>query len=292
MRISKGEKAFYICNTAFLVLMAVVCIMPMVHIFAISLSSNTLVTKGEVFFWPKDFTLRAYEYIVSNSLFWGSFRISVVRLVLGVALQVLVTLLAAYPLSKTDARFRGRTFWAWFVFIPMLFSGGVIPWYLVISRLGMTGSIWALILPCAVSPFYVLLMLNFFRGLPSEIEEAALIDGAGQYRILFQIYLPLSLPSIATIAVYSLLGHWNSWFDGLLLMNRPQEYPLMTYLQAMVVNIDRMNLSEQEIIRIAQLGERTNRAAQVFVANVPIMIVYPIFQKYFTKGLTIGAVKG
>lgn len=292
MRISKGEKAFYICNTAFLVLMAVVCIMPMVHIFAISLSSNTLVTKGEVFFWPKDFTLRAYEYIVSNSLFWGSFRISVVRLVLGVALQVLVTLLAAYPLSKTDARFRGRTFWAWFVFIPMLFSGGVIPWYLVISRLGMTGSIWALILPCAVSPFYVLLMLNFFRGLPSEIEEAALIDGAGQYRILFQIYLPLSLPSIATIAVYSLLGHWNSWFDGLLLMNRPQEYPLMTYLQAMVVNIDRMNLSEQEIIRIAQLGERTNRAAQVFVATVPIMIVYPIFQKYFTKGLTIGAVKG
>lgn len=289
---SRGEKVFLRINTCLLIILAAVCVLPMLHILAVSFSNNTSVTRGDVYFWPKDFTIVAYEYILENKVFWRSFLNSIVRVLTGVPLQIACTVLAAYPLSKSSSRFPQRTFWAWFIFIPMLFSGGIIPWFLTINALGIRGTLWALILPSAVSTFYVLLMLNFFRGIPGELEESALIDGAGQFRILLQIYLPLSLPSLATIAVYSILGVWNSWFDGLILMNRPQEYPLMTYLQAMVVNLDRNNLTEQEIVRLAQLGERTNRAAQVFLGTLPILVTYPMFQKYFTKGLTIGAVKG
>ena len=174
----------------------------------------------------------------------------------------------------------------------MLVNGGLIPTYMTISSLKLLGSIWALILPSTIVTFYVILMLNFFRGIPGEIEEAALIDGAGQWRILFGIYLPLSLPSLATIAVYCSLAQWNEWFNGIIYMNDPSQYPLMSYLQIAVLNINLEDLTAEEAAKLSQIGTQTYKAAQLFVAAIPMVCVYPFLQKYFTKGLTLGSVKG
>jgi putative aldouronate transport system permease protein len=292
MKPTVGERIFYACNTVFLIAVALLCIAPMVHILAVSFSANDMVTSGQVTFWPKQFTLIAYEYILENKLFWRGMWNSFVRIVIGVSLNLLLVVLAAYPLSKEKHHFRFRTVYAWIFFITMIFGGGLIPWYMVIKELNLLNTIWALVLPGAVPIFLVLIMLNFFRGLPAELEEAALIDGCGHWRMLFQIFVPLSKPALATIAVHAILGQWNSWFDGLILMNEPNKYPLITYLQTAVVNIDYDNLTDAEIQRFALLGERSNKAAQIFLGSLPVILCYPFLQKYFTKGLVLGSVKG
>jgi putative aldouronate transport system permease protein len=229
---------------------------------------------------------------MANKLFWYALLNSIKRIVLGVGLNILCTILVAYPLSKDSRKFKMRNLWAWFFFIPMIFSGGIIPWFILIKELKLINSIWALVLPGAVSPFYIVVLLNFFRGIPAELEEAAIIDGCGYWRILFQIYLPLSLPAIATIAVFAILAHWNSWFDGLILMSEPKNYPLITYLQTAVININYERLTEEEIRRLALLGGSSYKAAQLFAGSLPVILSYPFLQRYFIKGLTLGSIKG
>lgn len=292
MKATKGEKVFYVVNTVFLIVVALLCVLPLVHIFAVSLSSSTAVTMGRVTFWPVDFNTTAYTYILENSMFWRSMGTSVVRVLLGVAVNLLFTVISAYPLSKSNQKFTGRTFYAWLFFIPMVLNGGLMPTFFLIKELKLLNSIWALILPGAVPVFYVLILLNFYRTLPEELEEAAIVDGAGQWRILFQIILPLSLPSLATISVYSILAHWNSWFDGMIYMNTPIKYPLMTYLQTTVLQIDLSKLTPEEAKRMATLGSRSFKSAQIFLACVPVLFTYPFFQKYFVKGMVVGSVKG
>ncbi len=292
MLISRGEKIFNVINSIFLILVALLCLAPMVYMLAVSLSDNAQVVAGNVSFWPKNFTLSSYQYLLGLSSFWNSMLISVERVVISLVFTLVFTALTAYPLSKSSTKFLGRTFFAWYFFIPMLINGGLIPTYLTISSLKLLGTIWALILPSTVVTFYVILMLNFFRGIPGEIEEAALIDGAGQWRILFGIYLPLSLPSLATIAVYCSLGQWNEWFNGIIYMNDPSQYPLMSYLQIAVLNVNLDELSPEEAAKLSQIGTQTYKAAQLFVAAIPMICVYPFLQKYFTKGLTLGSVKG
>lgn len=292
MRATRGERVFYFINTVFLISVAIICLAPLIHIFAISLSANEMVTSGKVTFWPKKFTMVGYEYILENKLFWKGMYNSLIRVVLGLAVNLLFTVLAAYPLSKETSRFKQRTFYAWIFFIPMIFGGGLIPTFILVKDLKLMNSIWALILPGAVPIFYILLMLNFFRGLPNEMEEAALIDGASQWRILFTIYIPLSLPALATICVYAILGHWNSWFDGLIYLNDPNKYPVMTYLQTAVISIDFNKLTPEEIQKLSVLGDKTYKAAQIFLGSFPVLVTYPFFQKYFTKGLVLGSVKG
>jgi len=292
MKATRGEKIFYAVNSVFLVLVAFLCLMPLVHIFAISLSSNTAVTTGRVTFWPVDFSATAYTYILENSMFWTSMGTSVVRVVLGLAVNLLLTVTCAYPLSKSNQRFRARTVYAWFFFIPMILNGGLVPTFFLVKEMKLLNSIWALILPSAVPVFYILIMLNFYRTLPEELEEAAIVDGAGQWKILTKIILPLSLPSLATISVYSILAHWNSWFDGMIYMNTPLKYPLMTYLQTTVLQIDLSKLTPEEAQRMATLGSRSFKSAQIFLACVPVLFTYPFFQKYFVKGMVLGSVKG
>ena len=292
MKYTRGEKIFYHFNTLFLVMLAIFCLAPLVHVMAISFSANEMVVTGHVLFWPLKFTAGAYEYLLNNSLFWKGLTNSIVRVVLGIAMNLFLTLLAAYPLSKETSRFRQRTVYAWYFFIPMILSGGLIPTFILVNEVHLIDSIWALILPGAVPIFYVLLLLNFFRGLPAEIEEAALIDGANQWTILFGIMVPLSLPALATITVYAILGHWNSWFDGLIYMSDPNHYPLMTYLQTAVLQKDMTNMTQEEIEKLTILGDRTYKAAQIFLGSLPVIITYPFFQKYFTKGLVLGSVKG
>lgn len=168
----------------------------------------------------------------------------------------------------------------------------MIPWYMVIRQFGLLDSIWALILPGAVPVFSVILLLNFFREVPKELAEAAFIDGAGHWRTLLTIYVPLSKPALATLLLFSLVTNWNNWFDGLILMNNPDNYPLQTYIQTIAVQRSFSMMTREEIQQMAAISDRTLRSAQIFLGSLPIVVVYPFLQKYFVKGIVLGGVKG
>ncbi|MCU6712049.1 carbohydrate ABC transporter permease [Paenibacillus sp. J5C_2022] len=288
---SLGHRVFTMFNYTFLTVLAFSCIFPIIHLLAVSFSSASAVASGEVALLPVDFTVVSYLYVFGNSEFWQAFLVSVERVLLGMVINMLLTVLLAYPLSKEVQQFRWRTIYAWFFVFTMLFSGGLIPWYMVINELGLLDSIWALVMPAAVPVFNVILMLNFFRGLPKELDESAKIDGAGHWTIMWRIVLPLSLPSLATVLLFTIVGHWNSWFDGLILMNDPGNYPLQSYLRTVVVESDVQFMSDMDIEMQLLLSDRTNRATQVFIAMLPILAVYPLLQRFFVKGIVLGSVK-
>ncbi|MBY0219056.1 carbohydrate ABC transporter permease [Paenibacillus illinoisensis] len=292
---SRAYRWFLGFNYVILTILALLCLFPIVNILAISFSSSDAVKAGNVTFWPVDFTLSSYKYILENQQFLHSFGTSLLRVVLGVGTNLIFTILVAFPLSKEASRFRSRTFYAWIFVFTMLFSGGLIPGYLVVKEAGLLDSIWALILPGAVPIFNVLLMLNFFRGLPKELEEASWMDGAGHFRTLWSIYLPISLPSIATITLFAMVGHWNAWFDGMIYMKSPEHYPLATYLQSMLQQVtmiqsEMMTLEDATLLN--QVSDRTTQASQIFLSVIPILLVYPFLQRYFVHGLVVGSVKG
>lgn len=291
-KISVPRRVFLVFNYCFLILLGLSCLLPLLHVLALSFSSSAAATAGQVGLWPVDFTLSSYEYVARKPEFWRATGISILRVIIGVPLQMLVTILVAYPLSKEEDRLSGRSIYLWFFVITMLFSGGMVPTYLTIDMLGLIDSFWVLILPTLVPIFNVILLLNFFRGLPKEIEEAAQIDGASYWTCLWRIFVPLSKPALATLILFSAVGHWNSWFDGLIYMNKTTNYPLQSYLQTVVVQKDMTMITSAEFASLKEVSDRTNKAAQVFLAMIPIVCVYPFLQKYFTKGIVMGSVKG
>jgi len=292
MLIPKSERIARVVITIFLILLACLCVLPMIYELAVSFSTESFVATGQVTFWPVGFTTVSYSYLMNYGSFWRSMLISFERVGLQWVLCMVITTLTAYPLSRTNRQLFGRTALAWFFFIPMIFNGGLIPSYMVISTLGLLGSIWSLVLPNVVVTFYVLLLMNFIRSLPAEMEEAAMIDGASPMAILIRIILPVMVPCLATITVYSTLATWNEWFHGIIYMNNPAQYPLMSYLRSTVLISNLENLSPQEQERLANIGNKTYQAAQLFIASVPMLVIYPFLQKYFTKGLVLGSVKG
>ncbi len=288
----KKLSAFTVVNSCFLGLAALLCIIPLIHILAVSFSSSAAAGAGKVVLWPVEFSLNSYAYVAKRGAFWHSMLVSFQRLAIGGSINLVLTILCAYPLSKERSEFRFRTFYAWAFFVTMLFSGGLIPWYTVIRQAGLLDSIWALVLPGAVPVFSVILLLNFFREVPKELSEAAFIDGAGHWITLWKLYVPVSKPALATITLFSLVGHWNSWFDGLILMNDANNYPLQSYIQTIVVQRSYSMLSRQEISELATVSDRTLRSSQIFLGSLPIILVYPFLQKYFVKGIVLGGVKG
>ncbi|MGL6175247.1 MAG: carbohydrate ABC transporter permease [Cellulosilyticaceae bacterium] len=291
-KIGLSRRIFLIINTIILILLALTCFLPLLHVLAISFSSSAAATSGQVGLWPVDFTLGSYEYVARKPEFWRAASISVLRVVVGVPFQMLITILVAYPLSKEEGKLMGRKVYLWYFVVTMLFSGGLIPTYLTIDALGLIDSFWALILPGAVPIFNIILLLNFFRNLPNEIDEAAQIDGANYWICLWKIFVPLSKPALATLVLFSAVGHWNSWFDGLIYMNKTTNYPLQSYLQTVVVAKDMSMITSAEFASLKEVSDRTNKAAQVFLAMIPIICIYPFLQKYFTKGIVLGSVKG
>ncbi|WP_309119977.1 carbohydrate ABC transporter permease [Paenibacillus sp.] len=290
-RLSVGRRVFTIFNYTFLVVLSLLCVVPLVHVFALSLSSNAAATAGMVKLWPVEFTLKSYEFVLNRPEFVRSLWVTIQRVAIGLPLNLLLTVLIAYPLSKESAKFKPRTAYVWFFVFTMLFHGGLIPSYMTIRSTGLLDSIWALILPGAVPVFNVVLLLNFFRGLPKELEEASFMDGAGHMRTLAQIYLPLSLPALATIALFTTVGHWNSWFDGLIYMNSPERYPLQSYLQTVIAQRDMTLASSTDLELLAEVSDRTVKAAQIFMGALPILMVYPFLQRFFMKGIVLGSVK-
>jgi putative aldouronate transport system permease protein len=279
-------------NLVVLALLALLCLFPILHILALSFSSATAAASGRVTIWPVDFTTQSYQFVLENAAFGKSFLISLLRVLVGTPVNMILTILVAYPLSRSRREFRSRDVFAWFFLITILFSGGLIPWYMVIRQTGLIDNFWGLIIPGALPVFNVILLANSFRSIPKELEEAATMDGAGHWSILFKILLPMSLPVLATVTLFVMVGHWNAWFDGLILMNSPDKYPLQSYLQTVVVNPDPRMLTERDLALLKIISNRTTRAAQIFIAMVPILVVYPFLQRYFTTGIKLGSVKG
>jgi len=287
---SRGYTVFTFSNTIFLTLLSLVCVLPLIHVLALSFSSRAAATANIVNFWPVGFTTDAYVKTLGNSMFLKSLWIGAERTVLGTVLSMVVVTMAAYSLSKSNYKFKGRQIYIWVFVFTMLFSGGLIPSYILISKLHLIDTIWALVLPPAVSVWNMILMLNFFRTIPEDLEEAAFIDGAGHLRVLWSVYLPVSMPSIATLSLFTMVFHWNSWFDGMIYMSNPDGYPLATYLHSMIVsdNLSRIGVT---LDSIENFSNRTIKAAQIFIGALPILIVYPFLQKYFVKGIVLGSVK-
>ena len=281
-----------VINGAILLLLAVVCIVPVLNVLMISLSSKIAVAQGRVSVWPVDFTLVNYQYLLENVRFWNAMLNSVIRIALGASINMFLILITAYPLAKTDKLFPSRLKYVVFFLITMLFHAGLIPTFFAVKYTGLMNTIWALIIPTAVNVFNVILMMNFFRNLPTEMEEAAYIDGASHWQTLFRIYIPTSLPAIATIGLFTVVHHWNEWFWAIIYMNDPDQYPMQTYLRSVMINTGLTVEDSGDLDILKRLSRRTVTSAQVFVAMIPILLVYPFLQRYFTKGLVLGAVKG
>jgi multiple sugar transport system permease protein/putative aldouronate transport system permease protein len=277
--------------TIILVILALSTILPLWYTLCVSLSDKSAAAAGLVTLWPVGFNLTSYQSIVGDAQFFNSFWNSIQRVGLGTAAELAATLLIAYPLSKSTQQFPPRNIIMWFLIFAWLFSGGLIPWYQTMKSIGMINNIWGLVLGNSLPIFNVIVAVNFYRNLPKEIEEAAMIDGAGPWQIFLQIYLPLSKPMIATIALFSMVYHWNDFFNGLVLSTRQAFYPLQTYIQQQIVVINTATLTQDQIQMLNEISNQTLDAAKIFIAMIPILLIYPFLQRYFITGFTLGSVK-
>lgn len=279
---------------AILMIMTISCLIPILNTLAMSFSDKTSAALGEVMFLPVNFTISPYIEIVKEGRFFRAFGVSVVRVILGTAINLLFSIFIAYPLSKDPKEFPFRNIYMWIFVFTMMFNGGLVPTFLVIKDLGLIDTIWALVLPGAVNVFNTILLMNFYKGIPKALEEAARVDGAGPWRILIQIIIPLAKPAIATVTLFCIVNHWNSFFDGKIYINSPEKIPLQTYIQSLTVQISPQamaNMTPDEIVRKLEVSNITFNSAKAFVSMIPILLIYPFLQKYFVTGIVMGAVK-
>lgn len=272
---------------AVMIFTLLVCLVPFIYMLALSLSDAKAIVNGKVSFWPVGLNLKSYEQIVNYPNFFRAYGNTIFYTVAGTAISLTLTTLFAYPLSKDFLR--GQKFFMKMVIVSMFFSGGLIPNYLLIATIGLAGSIWAMLLPFAINQFNLIILVNFFRGLPGEIEEAALIDGLNYFGILGRIILPLSTAGLATVGLYTAVFFWNDWFNGLIYLNTSQ-FPVMLFLRNIVNGTtmvgDAAGFGDKSTIAISI------KSAVIITSTLPIIILYPFLQKYFVKGLTVGSVKG
>ena len=273
---SRGERVFEGINLFILIILGALMLFPFLNLLAKSFSSTTAITTGQVLFLPVDFQLGTYKYVMNESQFWDSLKVSLIITIGGTAGSMLVSCLTAYPLSKTWLY--GRKPLILFFVFTMLFSGGMVPAYLLMRTLNLINTIWVLFIPFLLSVYNMILLKNFFEEIPQEVEESAQLDGASNVRILVSIVLPMSLPAMATIGLFYAVGYWDNYMNGLLYITTPSLRPLQTYLYQVVteaINVDEaLSMDAQEN------------------ACIPIMCVYPFLQKYFVKGMRVGSVKG
>ncbi|MBB6637145.1 carbohydrate ABC transporter permease [Cohnella thailandensis] len=274
-----------------LLLIAFLCLLPIWYTLAVSLSEKSAASAGQVWLWPVGFNFNSYEQIMNDGRFFHSFWISIQRVAIGAAITILVTTLMAYPLSRNARDFRLRNVFMWILVFTLLFNGGLIPWYMTVKALGLYNTIWGLVLGGGVPVFNVILIVNYFRNLPKELDEAALVDGAGPWKMLFSIYVPLAVPVLATVTLFTIVYHWNEFFHGLVLTSGQDNYPLQTFIQQLVVVVDASNMTEDQYKRLNELSNQTLNAAKIFIAMIPVLLVYPFLQRFFIHGITLGSVK-
>jgi len=294
-RKSISRRIFLAFAYAFTTILALSCLLPLVHTVALSLSGKTAAISGTVTFIPIDFTTMAYKAILEDKQYFVSFFVSVMRVISGGLLNMVFTVLMAYPLSKSTRHFPKRNWYMWYMVFTMLFGGGLIPFYILISKLGMMDNFLVLILPSAIPIFNIIVLMNYFRGLPEELSEAARIDGASPWIVLFRIFLPLAIPCLATLALFSMVGHWNNFFDGLIFIESPGKLPLQSYLKMFTIDTNAYttpNMTAEQLQRIKDISSNNFNAAKLVISMIPILAIYPFLQKYFVTGLVVGSVKG
>ncbi len=278
----------------FLLILTFSCLIPILNTLAMSFSDKTSAALGKVYFLPVNFNLSSYIEMLSDNRFFTAFGVSVVRTISGTILNLFFSILMAYPLSKNPREFRFRNIYMWTMVFCMMFNGGIVPTFLVINGLHLIDTMWVLILPGAVNVFNTIILMNFYKGLPPSLEEAARVDGAGAWTILLKVIIPLAKPSIATIALFSAVNHWNAFFDGKIYINTPAKQPLQTYIQSLTIQLSPQqlaNMNPDEIVRKLEVSNITFNSAKAFVSMIPILCIYPFLQKYFVTGIVMGAVK-
>jgi putative aldouronate transport system permease protein len=291
MKYTTGEKVFYGVNYFLLSLAGLICLLPLLNLASVSLSGKDAVLSGFVTFWPVDATTESYKLLFDGTPIVNAFFNNVKITVVGVALSMVFTVFAAYPLSRSW--FYGRRYLTLVIVFTMLFNGGLIPTYLVIKQLGLVDSYGALWLPALVSTYNMLIMRSFFESIPDELVEAARMDGAGEWRVLLRIMLPLSVPMIATIALFYGVHYWNAFFNVLIYMNSADKYNMTVLIQQMIKSqsvLQELNMMNQE--EVSNITPEGIKAAGIMIMVIPMLIVYPLLQRFFVKGVMIGAIKG
>ncbi|GBG10988.1 ABC transporter permease [Paenibacillus sp. MY03] len=290
-RMTIGEKWFQVFAVMFIAGLSVLFVYPFIHVLSISLSTPSEAIRPGLHLFPQEFSLEAYRKAVSSTQIWYGFRNTIFRTVVGTVLSVVVMVMAAYPLSKKYLP--DRRFYTLFIVMTMFFSGGLIPSYMLIKSLGLYDSMLVYIIPSLFVTFSLLILRNFFIGIPQELEDSARMDGANDIRILFSVVLPLSAPIIATITLWSAVRYWNEWFQALIYIQDQTKIVLQIYLRRLVVENQDMEL---RMLMSQQPGQETVtpetvKAAVLMIITGPIIIVYPFLQKYFVKGVMIGSLK-
>ena len=291
LRESLSDRSFYGFSLAFITFMGLACLYPFMNLVAKSFSDNLAVSAGKVLgVWPVGLTLDSYAYVLHSSRFLTSLANTVFITVTGTLINVALTLFVAYAVSRRDMP-GSKTIMLAYIF-TMMFNGGMIPTYLAVSNAGLINSLWALILPNLVSAYHVVLMRNYIDGLPESLVESAMIDGASQMRTLFSIILPLTLPSLVTIALFCAVSYWNVYFNALIYINSREKATLQIYLREVLLSTQNAEMSAGVDELVAGMQSESVQGACVVAASLPIILVYPFLQKYYVKGMTLGAVKG
>lgn len=287
-KVSKSEQILQVIIVLFLLTFSAMCLLPFLNILGSSFATSAEISTRPFILIPKTFTLDAYRYILSTPTIFRSVGVSIVITVLGTFVSMTVTSFMAYALSRKYLH--GRRFFNFLVVFTMFFSGGMIPGFLLVKQLGLIDSIWSLILPGTVSAYNMIIMRNFFQGIPDSLEESAKMDGCSNLGVFFRIILPLSLPSIATISLFYAVAYWNSYSGAILYINTPDKWPIQLLLRQIVIVSSGMNAdaSAVDVVPPAQ----SIKMAVIMISTLPMLIVYPFVQKYFVKGAMVGSVKG
>lgn len=286
-RKTKGDIVFDILNILLMFLICLTTLYPFLYLLAMSFGNSALMGLNLL---PKKLDFSAYRQVLQNTYMFSGFTNTIIKTVIGTALTLLFTISAAYPLSKKN--FPNRNVWTSLVVFTMFFSGGLIPNYLLVSDLGLLNSMWSLILPGLISTYNMIIMRNFFMSLPDSLEEAAKIDGANDIRILRSIIIPVSLPIIATIALWTVVGHWNAWFDSMIYIKSANKQVLKLILRRIVIEGTSQLMDLNGSVDAGRASPENIKAASIIVATLPILIAYPFLQKYFVKGVMVGSLKG
>lgn len=272
-----------------LVLFAVLTFLPFYYVMMASVSDSNLIREGELLLFPRGFNLDAYALMVQNPGFWSAFLVTVTRTVLGLAINLTLQLTIAYALSRVYLP--GRKFFMLYIILTMMFNGGIVPTFLIVKATGLIDTIWALVIPSAISTWNVILLRTFFENVPDSLEESAKIDGANDLFIFAKIYLPLSLPAIMTIGLFIAVQHWNAFMDAVIYTNSASLKVLQLFLRDMVIHMEMAALMG-DMSAMSDVSALSIRTAAIFLASLPILAIYPFIQRFFIKGVMLGAVKG
>ncbi|MBD2866697.1 carbohydrate ABC transporter permease [Paenibacillus oceani] len=290
---SYGDKWFGAVNATLLAFVSLIVLYPLIYVLSASISNPAAVLNGDMWLVPKEITFAGYSKVFENKELLNSYGNTIFYTVLGTAINLVMTVMAAYPMSKRDLK--GRNLLMAVMVFTMFFSGGLVPTYMLVKQLGMTNTFWALVIPNSVSVYNIIIMRTFFQSsIPGEIQEAAAIDGCSEMRILRSVVLPLSMPIIAVMILFYSVGHWNAYFNALIYLTAREDYPLQLILREILIQgqMEEMVNAGDSSHAKTLLDQEAVKYAVVVVANLPILLLYPFLQKYFVKGVLIGAIKG